>query len=94
MLVSRSTSLVSADLKYDETVNMQDITGLNRVEFSDKFDIGQTKSSIYNSPKGKEVNFIDKFGDSEIVDSSASWDTNENEFIVPEKRYLRTRNKA
>jgi hypothetical protein len=86
--------LVSADLKYDETVNMQDITGLNRVEFSDKFDIGQTKSSIYNSPKGKEVNFIDKFGDSEIVDSSASWDTNENEFIVPEKRYLRTRNKA
>ena len=52
---------VLSNLKYEDTVNMQDVTGLDRVQFTDKFDLGQT---------------------------------NENEIIVPEKRYLRTRNKS
>ena len=84
---------VLPDLRYEETVNMQDITGLDRVEFTDKFDLGQTKPSISNPRKGKEVNFLDKFGDSGPIGESEGWDTCENEFMVPEKRYLRTRNK-
>jgi len=74
------------DLKYEDTVNMQDTTGLDRVEFTDKFDLGQPKSSSYNPPKGKEVNFLDKFGDSEPIGESGGWDTCENEFTVPEKK--------
>jgi hypothetical protein len=80
---------VLPDLRYEETVNMQDIT----VEFTDKFDLGQTKPSICNPHKGKEVSFLDKFGDSGPIGESEGWDTCENEFMVPEKRYLRTRNK-
>ena len=85
---------VLPDLKYDKIVNMQDttITGLDRVEFTDKYDLGQTKPSICNPPKGKEVNFLDKFGDSGPIGETDRWDTC-NEFMVPEKRYLRTRNK-
>ena len=81
------------DLRYEETVNMQDTTGLDRVEFTDKFDLGQTKPSICNPRKGKEVNFLEKFGDSEPIGESEGWDTYENELMVPEKLYLRTRNK-
>ena len=77
---------------YEDTVNMQDTTGLSRVEFTDKFDFGQTKPSISNPQKGKEVNFLDKFGDSEKIGANEGWDTCENEIMVPEKRYLRTRN--
>lgn len=84
---------VLPDLRYEETVNMQDITGLDRVEFTDKFDLGQTKPTICNPHKGKEVSFLDKFGDSGPIGESEGWDTCENEFMVPEKRYLRTRNK-
>lgn len=84
---------VLPDLRYEETVNMQDTTGLDRVEFTDKFDLGQTKPSICKPRKGKEVNFLDKFGDSGPIGESEGWDTCENEFMVPEKRYLRTRNK-
>ena len=50
--------LVSSDLKYDEIVNMQDVTGLDRIEFTDKYDLGQPNpDSITSSCKGKEVNF-------------------------------------
>ena len=81
------------NLKYEEIVNMQDVTGLDRVEFTDKFDLGQPKPSSCNPPKGKEVNFLDKFGDSEPIGNSEQWDTCDNDFMVPEKKYLRTRNK-
>lgn len=84
---------VLPNLRYEETVNMQDTTGLDRVEFTDKFDLGQTKPSICNPHKGKEVSFLDKFGDSGPIGESEGWDTCENEFMVPEKKYLiRTRN--
>lgn len=76
---------VLRDLRYKDTVNMQDVTGLDRVEFTDKFDLGQTKPSICNPQKGKEVRFLDKFGDSEPIGASEGWDTCENEIMVPEK---------
>jgi hypothetical protein len=82
--------LVSPGLKYEETVNMQDITGLDRIEFTDKFDLGQTKPSIPNSHKGKMVKFLDKFGDSGTIDEKDTWDISES--TVLENKYLRTRN--
>ena len=82
------------ELRYEDTVNMQDVTGLPRQEFTDKFDLGQTETepSICKPGQGKTVNFLDKFGDSEQISKSEEWDTCDNEFMVPEKRYLRTRN--
>lgn len=77
---------VLPNLRYEDTVNMQDVTGLDQVEFSDQFDLGQTKPTITKTArKGKEVNFLDKFGDSSPIDESEKWDTCENEFMVPEK---------
>lgn len=80
---------------YEKTVNMEDVTRLDRVEFTDKYDLGQTKPSICNPRKGKQVSFLDKFGDSESepIGESRGWDRCENDFTVPEKRYLRIRNK-
>ena len=69
---------------------MQDVTGLDRVEFTDKFDLGQTKHSIPN-PR-KTVNFLDQFDDSGTIDESDTW--NNNEFMVPKKRSLRTRKRT
>ena len=91
--IPEAVNSVVPGLKYEETVNMQDVTGLDRVEFTDKFDLGQTKPSISNSNKGKEVSFLEKFGDSGPVSENEGWDTCDNEFMVPEKKYLRTRNK-
>lgn len=86
--------------EYEKTVNMKDVTGLDRVEFTDQYDLGQTKPSMPNPPKnsirnpgqGKQVNFLEKFGDKGPVSETESWDIYENEFPVPEKRNLRTRN--
>ena len=86
---------VLPNLKYEETVNMRDVTGLDRVDFTDKLDLGH-----HNEPsickklprKGKEVRFLDKFGDSGPIGEQDGWDICENEIMVPEKRYLRTRN--
>ena len=79
---------VLPDLKYEHTVNMRDVTGLDRQEFTDKFDLGQTEPSICKPRQGKEVKFLDKFGDSRQISESETWDTCDNEFIVPEKRYI------
>ena len=83
------------NFKYEEAVNMNDVTGLDHIEFSDKYDMGPTKPKISNpcKSKGKEVNFLDKFGDSTTIGESEGWDTCENEFKAPQKRHLRTRNK-
>ena len=88
-----ATDSVVSNLMYQDTVNMQDVTGLDRVEFTDKFDLGQTEPSTCKPRRGKQVNFLDKFGDSGQISESEKWDTCDNEFMVPEKRYLRTRNK-
>lgn len=88
------SDLISPNVRYDETVNMHDVTGLDRRhQFSDKSDLGQIQSSVSNLRKGKEVNFLEKFPDPGVTDISESWDIHENECLVPEKRFLRTRNK-
>lgn len=78
--------LVSHNLKYNDVVNMQDVTGLDRVDFSDVLDLGQAKPR-----KGKMVNFLDKFGYSGPIDEMDTWDA--SEYSVSERRYLRTRDK-
>lgn len=78
---------VFLDLKYEDVVNMKDRTGLHQHEFSDKYDLGQTKFN-----KGKKVNFSDKFGDLGPVDESETWERSENEFKVPKKKFIITRN--
>ena len=85
--IPSAVDLVSHDLKYSEVVNIQDVTGLDRVEFSDVFDLGQ---GISKPRTGKSVNFLEKFGDPETIDEMDTWDISESK--VPEKRYLRTRN--
>ena len=72
---------------------MKDVTGLERIDadFTDKFDIGQTKPSI--SRKAKEIKFLDKFGDSGQIGKNEEWDISENEFMVSEKRSIKTRNR-
>lgn len=80
--------LVPHDLKYEDVVNMKDVTGLDCVDFSDALDMGQPGSyPLGGSMKGKTVNFLDKFGDSGPVEEIDTWDAS-----VPEKKYLRTRN--
>lgn len=83
---------VLPNLRYEETIKMQDVTGLDRVEFTDKFDLGQTNPNICEPHKTTEVHFLDKFGDLELLDESETGETCENDFLIPEKRYLRTRN--
>ena len=41
--IPNAIDLVSPDLKYNEMVNMQDVTGLDRVDFSDVLDLGQAE---------------------------------------------------
>ena len=43
---------------------MQDVNGLDQVESTDKFDLGHTNLSICKFNKKKEINFLEKFGDS------------------------------
>ena len=83
--IPEAMNLVSHDLKYDDVVNMQDVTGLDRVDFRNVLDLGQTKPR-----KGKLVRFLDKFGDAGSIDEMDTLDA--GDYQVPEKRYLRTRN--
>lgn len=82
--------LVPSGLKYGEVVNMQDVTGLSRVKFTDIVELGQVEPSIIQSGKGKTVDFLDKFGDSGIINEMDKWDISESS--VPQKNYLRTKN--
>lgn len=61
--ISNAIDLVSHNLDYKNVINMQDVTDLDRVDFSDIFDLGQSKSR-----KGKMVDFLEKFGDSGPID--------------------------
>ena len=64
---------------------MQDVNGLDQIKFTNKFDLEQIKSNIYNPQKRKEVSFLDKFIDSGPIDESKRWNICENKIIVPEK---------
>ena len=76
---------VLPDLRYEDAVNMQDVTGLHREKFIDKLDLGQPELSMCKFRHRKEVNFLDKFGDSGQISESEEWDVCDNEFMVPEK---------
>ncbi len=89
--ISNAIDLVSPNLKYNDVVNMQDVTGLDRVDFSDVLDLGQAEPSDSKLNRGKEVNFLDKFGDSGPINEEDMWDVSESP--IPNKKYLRTRNK-
>ena len=73
--IPSAIDLASHDLKYSEVVNMKDVTGLDRVEFSDILDLGQAESSISKPRRGKVVNFLEKFGDPGTIDEMDTWDT-------------------
>jgi hypothetical protein len=73
--IPRAIDIVAHDLRYDQVVNMQDVTGLeNRIQFSDIMDLGKTteKNIPTKSCSGKTVNFLDKFGDSNPVDEACT----------------------
>ena len=78
------------NLSYEDTVNMQDVTGLDRTQFRDTLDMGQRESTI-SKRLGKQVNFLDKFGDSEKIDRSEQWENSKNFLSAPNKN-LRIRN--
>jgi hypothetical protein len=70
-------------LNYDEVVNMQDVTKLTTVKFSDKFDISTsskpTSSFRLRGTKrfrnqSKTQNFSEKFGDPKFVSDMEQWD--------------------
>lgn len=81
--IPNAIDLVSPDLKYDEVVNMQDVTGLDRVDLSDMLDLKPAKPYIPKSQKAKRVNFLDKFPDSGPIDEAETWDVIES--MVQEK---------
>ena len=77
------------ELVYDEVVNMQDTTGLDRVDFSDILDLGQPETTISKASKGKTVNFLDLFGDPADVDESDTWDASSITDTVAKSRNSR-----
>lgn len=79
---------VSTDLNYNQIVNMRDVTGLDRTDFSDVLDLGQPQPCVSTPHKAKMVNFLDKFGDSGTIETKDTWDISES--TIPEK--LRVRN--
>lgn len=78
------------DLDYDDIVTMKDVTSLRQHEFTDQFDLGKICEP---RQEGKEVNFLDKFGDEGKICDQETWDTGDNEINLPEEKYIRTRNK-
>ena len=93
-LIPNTLDLASHNLKYEKVVNMQDVTGLDRVDFSDILDLREVKPSIPKARRGKMVNFMDKFGNSGPIDEINTWEVCEEvcQSMVPEKIYLKTRN--
>jgi len=78
----------SHGLRYDEVVNMKDVTKLDRIDFSDLLDLGNVQSSVPKS-SSKIVNFLEKFGDPKDICESETWETTAP--TVVEKGYLRGR---
>ena len=93
------TDSILPNVGYEETVNMKDVTGLVHEEFTNKFDLGQTKScqppktTKVKTTKVEYLEFLKQRGDLESSSESEGWDRCENDFMIPEKKKLRTRNK-
>jgi hypothetical protein len=90
------------DLDYDDVVNMQDITGLPREQFTDSLDLGPTKPKEFvrkDPPQSKKMkmrakqkNFLQEYGDPKDVPVQDQWETGESGPALPEKESIKTRN--
>ena len=95
MQIPNAIELGSNELTYSEVVNMQDVTGLDRVAFSDILDVKKASPTIQKStfipdrPKGKMVKFLEKFGDSSPVREHETWEIPEV-LEVPEVKVFGT----
>lgn len=90
--IATAVNQAPPELVYDEVVNMQDITGLDRVDFSDILDLGQPEPTISKASKSKTVNFLEMFGDPADVDGSDTWDASSVTDSVAKKMNLRAKN--
>ena len=84
---------ILSNLKYENTVNMRNVTSLPKIEFSNRLSFGYVESSTSTHQESKAVNFLDKFTNSAPIDINEAWEVYENEVMLPEKRYLRVRDK-
>ena len=81
-------SILDGIVTYDGSVNMKDVTGLDRVEFTDRLNLGQIESPACGIQKSKQVNFLDKFGDSKSVHASGEgWNIYDNEIASAKEKY-------
>ncbi len=71
------------ELVYDNIINMNDISGVDKVDFSDRLQVPpSTEVTIKSKTKAKSVNFLDKFGDPKEISESETWNTDENALEV------------
>jgi hypothetical protein len=81
--IAEITSNTDVSLNYNEVVNMQDVTKLPKVQFSDNFEVPPSPKPTslfrlrgtknYRNP-GKTSNFLEKFGDPEFISDPEQWD--------------------
>ena len=74
----------NADLRYDQVVNMQDVTQLGKVPFSDQFEVSPNPKPVPNfrlrgtkrfHKQGKVTNFLEKYGDPESIPDADRWES-------------------
>jgi hypothetical protein len=80
--ISDIAANADVSLNYNEVVNMQDVTKLTKVKFSDNFEIPSSPKPTsnfklrgtgrYRNP-GKTSNFLDKFADPECISNTEQW---------------------
>lgn len=97
-LTSTQINEITTNIDYDKVVNMEDVTGLKKINFNDRLEVSKDPiAAISDSSKfkraGKTVNFLDKFGDSGLISESDKWDAYDsncpapvNNIRVPDKK--------
>jgi len=73
-------------LNYKDIVNMQDVTGVYKIEFTDKYqvpsssDVTNTVNTVRHKSKlkGIVVNFLNKFSDPKNIPETEIWDIDSN----------------
>lgn len=79
------------NLDYEETVNMKEVTGLYKQQFTDQFDLGIEADTCVSPRKGKKVSFLDLFGDPKEITEDQTWETCDNDFVIRNEKYSRTK---
>lgn len=69
-------------LNYDDVVNMQVVTGLDTIEFTDRYQVPSLTKTVQTKPRlrGTSVNFLDKFSDPQNLLESQTWEIDTNSF--------------